>query len=332
MLLWPCIIAVVMLSTAASPIADDYGRLFRRSMYFMREYLRPMDEEKIGRQFLSCQVGKAIAAWKGSPWREKIPEIMFMNDILPYAPLTEEADDFRGCRSVEGRKFSRFMRRVVAGCKDVTCAVETLNREAWSYTTPPIKFASGTGSGLNAYSLYEVIERKNSSCTGLSIFLVSALRAVGVPARIVGTPHWNLGPDKCPHGDADDACGNHNWVEAFIPDLPYRGWVMVDQANAKSALNASWFSPIPAIYQIDGTMNHSIYASSYAPPEMLQRDENYFVGIGNKPSPFGHFALVWDWGNTAVRAWDVSGSYQNRGDRKDYELIKMRPIVEQPPV
>ncbi|KAF4667472.1 hypothetical protein FOL46_002530 [Perkinsus olseni] len=234
--------------------------------------------------------------------------MFLLNGILPpYASLTEEADDFRGCRSVEGRKFSRFMRRVVAGCKDVTCAVETLNREAWSYTTPPIKFASGTGSGLNAYSLYEVIERKNSSCTGLSIFLVSALRAVGVPARIVGTPHWNLGPDKCPHGDADDACGNHDWVEAFIPDLPYRGWVMVDQANAKSPLNASWFSPIPAIYQID---------------EMLQRDENYFVGIGNKPTPFGHFPLVWDWGNTAVRAWDVSESYQNRGDPRGCELTK----------
>ncbi|KAF4704823.1 hypothetical protein FOZ63_022142, partial [Perkinsus olseni] len=130
MLLWPCIIVVVMLSTAASPTADDYGRLFRRSMYFMRKYLRPMDEGKIGRPFLACQVDKAIAAWKGSPWRKKIPEIMFMNDILPYASLTEEADDFRGCRGVAGRKFSRFMRRVVAGCKDVTCAVETLNREA----------------------------------------------------------------------------------------------------------------------------------------------------------------------------------------------------------
>eukprot|EP00453_Perkinsus_chesapeaki_P003931 CAMPEP_0185922450 /NCGR_PEP_ID=MMETSP0924C-20121207/10045_1 /TAXON_ID=321610 /ORGANISM="Perkinsus chesapeaki, Strain ATCC PRA-65" /LENGTH=41 /DNA_ID= /DNA_START= /DNA_END= /DNA_ORIENTATION= len=21
-----------------------------------------------------------------------------------------------------------------------------------------------------------------------------------------------------PHGDMDDACGNHNWVEAYIPD------------------------------------------------------------------------------------------------------------------
>ena len=42
-----------------------------------------------------------------------------------------------------------------------------------------------------------------ASCTGISILYVDALRSVGIPARLVGTPAW--------HGKEND--GNHNWVE-----------------------------------------------------------------------------------------------------------------------
>ncbi|KAF4675519.1 hypothetical protein FOL47_007657 [Perkinsus chesapeaki] len=267
------------------------------------EFLEKNVQRKYKKSFLECQARLAVLGWQRSPWKKHIPEIMFLNDILPFTSLTEEANDFRGCSS-EGSKFIHFMRKIVEKCSNVTCAVETLNRKAWSYTSPPIEYAPGGSGGLNAYNLYDVIRKKKSSCTGLSIFLVSALRSVGVPARIAGTPHWNRGPAQCPHGDMDDACGNHNWVEAYIPDPPFQGWLMVDQANLKSALNHSWFVPKPAIFQNDGTMNHSIYASSLAPTEALARMADYFVGAGNRPSPFGHFPLVWDWNDRSVHAWD----------------------------
>ena len=41
----------------------------------------------------------------------------------------------------------------------------------------------------------------HASCTGLSIFLISALRSVGIPVRLAGTPAWVL------------TDGNHDWVE-----------------------------------------------------------------------------------------------------------------------
>ena len=47
----------------------------------------------------------------------------------------------------------------------------------------------------------------HSSCTGLAILLVAALRAVGIPARMAGTPAW--------HGNDDE--GNHSWVEVYVP-------------------------------------------------------------------------------------------------------------------
>ena len=45
-----------------------------------------------------------------------------------------------------------------------------------------------------------------ASCTGISILFCNALRAVGVPARVVGTPAW--------YGNRTN--GNHNWVEVYV--------------------------------------------------------------------------------------------------------------------
>jgi hypothetical protein len=60
---------------------------------------------------------------------------------------------------------------------------------------------------------YSPLVHSNSSCTGLSVFLVAAYRSVGIPARVAGVPHWLKGPSICPDGDESPDCGNHNWGE-----------------------------------------------------------------------------------------------------------------------
>ena len=59
-----------------------------------------------------------------------------------------------------------------------------------------------------------------ASCTGVSILYTDALRAVGVPARLVGTPAWN--------GEVEN--GNHNWVEVYTG--PTGGWSFIEGAPA----------------------------------------------------------------------------------------------------
>ena len=49
----------------------------------------------------------------------------------------------------------------------------------------------------------------HASCTGMSIYMSSALRTIGIPARVVGTPAW--------HNHKAD--GNHNWIEIYMPGL-----------------------------------------------------------------------------------------------------------------
>jgi transglutaminase-like putative cysteine protease len=52
-------------------------------------------------------------------------------------------------------------------------------------------------------SPYESMELNWASCTGLSILVIDACRACGIPARMVGCPAWKK------------VQGNHNWVEVW---------------------------------------------------------------------------------------------------------------------
>jgi transglutaminase-like putative cysteine protease len=59
-----------------------------------------------------------------------------------------------------------------------------------------------------------------ASCTGVSIFYVDALRSIGIPARIAGTPAWN----------SDYTNGNHNWLEVWTGET--EGWQFIEAAPA----------------------------------------------------------------------------------------------------
>merc|ERR1712070_249815 len=85
-------------------------------------------------------------------------------------------------------------------------AAEVLNAHLWSALRPenPIVFRSEQTPLI--YDPMSTMIFGYASCTGVSILYVDALRSVGVPARLVGTPAW--------HGVVDD--GNHNWVEVWL--------------------------------------------------------------------------------------------------------------------
>ncbi|KAF4751560.1 hypothetical protein FOZ63_032935 [Perkinsus olseni] len=207
------------------------------------------------------------------------------------------------------------MESLVKGCRDIACAAMTLNEKAWEFTDPPIVFVAAPPNEADPYSLYEVIEGKSSSCTGLALYLVAALRSVGIPARVAGTPHWNKGAIECPHGDGDAPCGNHNWVEVYIPehDGSPPGWTVVDQRSVPlSSLNTSFFIPSPARHQNGLTVNHTTYAASYAPPEMLLHEEDYPVGEGVLSAKL--FPLVFDWSYDSVPAWNTTAMYHQLAD------------------
>ena len=117
----------------------------------------------------------------------------------------------------------------------------------------------------------ESIRQGMASCSGLSILLTDAFRAVGIPSRIAGTANWH------------DDRGNHNWCEVWIDGEWYFTEYYPNQ------LNDAWFLADAGKADPNDRM-HAIWASSFRP-------------TGNS------FPLVWDFGIDYVGAHNVTQRY-----------------------
>ena len=115
-----------------------------------------------------------------------------MNDVLPYASLDETRENWRP-------DFYERSARIVKDCKTATEAVQAINKEFFK----EYKVHYNTGRKRPNQSPSESKELGMATCTGLSIILVDACRAVGIPARVAGTALWA------------NKRGNHTWAEVY---------------------------------------------------------------------------------------------------------------------
>jgi len=141
-------------------------------------------------------------------------------------------------------------------------------------------------------SPYESIEARLASCTGLSIILIDACRAVGVPARFVGTPLWS------------DGSGNHSWVEIWDGDWHFTGAA----EPAGDELDRAWFAGKAAAARSDVPRN-AIYAVSF------------------EWTPL-RFPIIWRRGIDYVRAVNVTERYALSEERAFAQSEEGRPIAD----
>ena len=140
-------------------------------------------------------------------WADHVPRQIFYEYILSFACTNEARTNWRPL-------FTDVVKRIIAdadvGVDKVEDVVELISKELFIALSPnpekPIHFVAGQTPLI--FDPMSVIAYGYASCTGMSIVLVFALRAAGIPARLVGTPAWN--------GDVEK--GNHNWVEVYTRD------------------------------------------------------------------------------------------------------------------
>ena len=145
-------------------------------------------------------------------WAQKLPDSIFLNEVLPYAAVDEVRDSWRA------DFYRRFAPRV-AGCKTLREAFEAVNRSL----RDEVQVDYNTLREKTNQSPAESMRQHMASCTGLSVLLVDALRAVGVPARFAGTAAWH------------DNRGNHSWTEVWLDGE----WHFAEYYYA--GLNEAWF-------------------------------------------------------------------------------------------
>ena len=194
---------------------DDVTTDQRNGMKFLVAYMPERDLKSLTAKFLIEQTEYAYRAWRESAWADQVPESVFFNDVLPYASINERRDNWRA-------DFFKRFRPLVAQAKTPGEAATQLNRAVFGR----VKVRYSTGRPKADQSPYESIKAGLASCTGLSVLLIDACRAVGVPARFVGTPLWA------------DGSGNHSWVEVYNKG----GWHFTGAAETTvNQLDRGWF-------------------------------------------------------------------------------------------
>ena len=241
---------------------NESPALQREGMAFLVVNMPVTDLQTLSAPFLLTNLTLAYDAWERAPWHASVTKEAFLNDVLPYACMNEARDPWR-------EELRQVGEPMISGCKTPGEAAQILNRKIF----PHFKVRYNTSRRRPDQSPRESIETGIATCTGLSILLVDACRAVGIPARVAGTPMWS------------NMRGNHTWVEVWDG-----GWHFVGAAEPDDAgLDHAWFVHDATEAKRD-VPQHAIYATSFQRTDIS-------------------FPLVWLPGDKSVSAVNVTERY-----------------------
>ena len=242
---------------------NRFGDAGWRAAYCIVDNMPPADRSALTCEFLMENLQLALQARNEFPWAKKVPERLFLNDVLPYASVDEPRDPWRA-------EFYKLASEIVKDCTNATDAAQAINRELFKR----INVHYNTARKRNNQSPQESMEQGKATCTGLSIILADACRAVGVPARLAGVPEWV------------NKEGNHTWVEIWDGDWHFTGADEYDQAG----LDRGWFNNDAALTARSPNPLNQVYATSW------RRTGTYFP-------------LAWDTNSVQVPGVNVSARY-----------------------
>lgn len=233
----------------------------REGMAFLILYMPERDAKSLSADFLLENVQYAYKARAEFPWAKEVPDSVFLNDVVAYANLNENRESWR-------KDFYERFKKYVAPCKTMREAIDSVNKNV----RDELLVDYNTKREKPDQAPYESMRQHMASCSGLSILLTDAFRAVGIPSRVAGTPAWH------------DDRGNHNWNEVWID-----GQWRFTEYYPSDDLDQSWFLT-DAGKAIKEDVRKAIYAASFKP-----------TGC--------YFPLVWDEDIRYVHAENVTDRY-----------------------
>ncbi len=207
----------------------------RQGLQFLIENMPARDLAALSGAYLRENVRRAYAAAEAFPWTKAVPEDIFLNDVLPYASVSEDRDNWR-------ERLSGLCLPLVKECSSLSAAAQAINQKLFAQLG--VKYSRKRR--IPDQGPFETMDTQVATCTGLSILLVDACRSVGIPARVVGTPLWT------------NLSGNHTWVEIWDGAWHFMGAAEADPAG----LDRGWFAH-NASQAVPGRPEHAIYASSF---------------------------------------------------------------------
>ena len=190
---------------------DTLSRAEREAMEFLYAYMPLSDLADYEPSFYLSQVRYAFKAREEMPWGKDVPEDVFRHFVLVYRVNNENLDTARMVmyRELKGR------------VQGMTIEEAALEVNHWCHEHVAYRASDGRTSAPLA-----TMRTSLGRCGEESTFTVTAMRAVGIPARQCYTPRW---------AHCDD---NHAWVEVYVDGE----WKFLGACEPDPRLDMGWFS------------------------------------------------------------------------------------------
>ena len=221
----------------------------KEALEFLYAYMPYSDLADYDGDFFLNQVEYAFKARDFFTWGKSIPEDVFRHFVLVYRVNNENLDTARMVI------FNELKDRI----KDMSMYDAALEVNHWCHEKVTYQPSDGRTSSPLA-----TIKTAWGRCGEESTFAVTAMRAVGIPARQCYTPRW---------AHTDD---NHAWVEVWVDGK----WYFLGACEPDAELNMGWFAT-PATRTM---MVHSNAYGKYKGTEEINHQTNLFSRINMLPN------------------------------------------------
>ena len=228
---------------------DNLTKEETEAFQFLLAYMPLSDLANYDGEFFLKQVRLAFAARAEFPWGKTIPEEIFRHFVLVYRVNNENLDNAR-------EVFFNELRPRLKGLSMYDAALEVNH---WCHEKVAYRPSDGRTSSPLA-----TVKTALGRCGEESTFTVTALRAVGIPARQCYTPRW---------AHTDD---NHAWVEVWVDGK----WYFLGACEPDPELNMGWFA-IPSTRTM---MVHSNAFGKYNGNEEVTHKTDLFSRINMLPN------------------------------------------------
>lgn len=308
---WP-IVEANEKDTAGSTSAENYeiqerNHAERECLQFLQQHMMPIDvpnAESLGFPSKNAAqlpdglsfgiVGPSIklsleAKRDYHAWTKDVPREIYYEYVANFANVNEPRTNWR---PIFYKALAPIVQQFVQDHNvKVEAVVDAVNDHVWSAFNHLVMLDKGeirfeAGQTPLIYDPMSVLLFGYASCTGISIFLINALRAVGIPARLAGTDAWN--------GVVEN--GNHSWIEVWIKHK----WYILEAKPAAGGLVKDWMNNPCKFWFCNPSKaaNTTFYAARLSTTQLDSETSNQ--ELSRRLTDQIHFPLAWDRDNQGI--------------------------------
>ena len=224
--------------------AADQSRNMAKYLMFLYAYMPQSDLADYDFEFFEDQVKVAMEARKTFSWGAAIPDDIFRHFVVVYRVNNENLDTARAYI------FHQLKNRI----KNMSMYDAALEVNHWCH-----EYVDYQPADVRTSAPLATLKTSHGRCGEESTLTVTALRAVGIPARQCYTPRW---------AHCDD---NHAWVEVWVDGK----WYFLGACEPAPALNMGWFANVSTRTM----MVHTNVFGRYDGPEEVNKRTPYYSCI-----------------------------------------------------